>query len=309
MARSTTALSKPDIYRQITDRIVAAVEANPANPTMPWHRSGLSTVMPTNAATGNSYRGINVVSLWADAQIRGFPFAVWASFKQWQSIGAQVRRGEKSALVVFYTDYQVDPDPQRPEDDGKRKVAKASHVFNCAQVDGYTPAEPPPPLPPLAKCAAAETFLAATGATIVIGGETACYRPSTDTIHMPDEDRFRNPDTAGRTDDWYAVTSHELAHWSGAATRLKREFGKRFGDNAYCVEEIVAELTSCFVMTRLGMAAAPRADHAQYIGHFIRLMKSDSRAVFAAAAKAAEATDYLFGLAGERLVEPSGRDA
>ena len=101
--------------------------------------------MPVNANTGKTYRGINVVSLWADAQMRDFPYAVWASYKQWHEIGAQVRKGEKSALVVFYKEFEVDPTPEDEHDDGKRFVAKASHVFNAAQVDGYTPAEPPPP--------------------------------------------------------------------------------------------------------------------------------------------------------------------
>jgi antirestriction protein ArdC len=292
---AATSLRPPtrDVYQSITDRIVAAVEANPANPTMPWHRTGLSTVMPTNAATGNKYRGINVVALWAEAQIREFPYAVWSSYKQWQSIGAQVRKGERASTVVFYRDYSVEPDPENPDDDGKRFVAKASSVFNSSQVDGYTPAEPPPPLPPLERNALAEAFIAATKADIRIGGESAYYRPSSDHIQMPDENLFRDPITEIRSTDWYSVICHELGHWSGATKRLNRQFGKKFGDQAYCVEELVGELTSAFVTTSLGLTPTPRPDHAQYIAHYLRLMRSEPRAIFAAAAKAAEAADYL----------------
>jgi antirestriction protein ArdC len=201
--------------------------------------------------------------------------------------------------VVFYKDYEVDPDPAKPDDDGKRVVAKASTVFNASQVDGYTPAEPPPALPPLERDARIEAFIAATKADIRVGGESAFYRPSTDHIQMPDENLFRNPDSQTRSTDWYSVVFHELAHWSGAEKRLNRQFGKRFGDQAYCVEELVGELTSAFVSTSLGLTPTPRADHAQYIAHFVRLMKSDKSAIFAAAAKAAQAADYLAGFSSE----------
>ncbi len=271
MSRSSTSLRQParDIYQTVTDRIVAAVEANPAKPEMPWPRSGLSTLLPTNAATGKTYRGINIVGLWAEAQLRGSPYAVWSSYKQWQEIGAQVRKGEKAAFGVFYKDYEVDPDPAKPDDDGKRVVAKASTVFNANQVDGYTPAEPPPTLPPLERDARIEAFIAATKADIRSGGESAFYRPSTDHIQMPDENLFRNPDTQTRSTDWYSVIFHELGQWRGAEKRLNRQFGKRFGDQAYCVEELVGKLTSAFVSTSLGLTPTPRADHAQYIAHFL----------------------------------------
>jgi antirestriction protein ArdC len=293
MARSSTALSPRDVYQTVTDRIVAAIEANPAKPEMPWHRSGLATFIPLNAHTENKYRGINVVSLWAEAQIRDFPYAVWASYKQWQGLGAQVRKGEKAANVVFYKEFKVDADPEREDDDGKRFVAKMSSVFNAAQVDGYTPADAPPPLPPLQRIARAETFFKATGASIVIGGDQAFYRPATDQIHMPDEDRFGAEDPHTRTEDWYRVLGHESAHWSGAEKRLNRTFGKRFGDQAYCVEELVGELTSAFVMASLGISPQPRADHAHYLSQYLKLMKADKSAIFAAAAKAAQAADYL----------------
>ena len=308
MSRHSTSLSSParDVYQSVTDRILAAVEADPANPTLPWHRSGLATLLPTNAATGNDYRGINIVALWAEAQLRGFPYAVWASYRQWAGLGAQVRKGEKGSLVVFYKEYETDPDPEQDGDDGKRLVIKSSHVFNAAQVDGYPPAEPPPPLPPIERNARAEAFVAATGARIEIGGESAFFRPATDTIHMPDEDRFREAETALRSADWYCVLAHELGHFSGMPHRLDRQFGKRFGDEAYCVEELVAELTSAFVVTRLGITPQPRADHARYIAHYLRLMKSDSRAIFAAAAKAAEASDYLFAFSGQ--AEPGAQE-
>lgn len=308
MSRRSSSLRSPsrDIYQTVTDRIIAAVEANPAHPAMPWHRSGLSTLLPTNAATGNDYRGINIVALWAEAQIRGFPYAVWASYRQWAALGAQVRKGESGALVVFYKELDVPPDPDNVDDQGKRRIIKSSFVFNSAQVDSYTPAQAPIPLPALDRVAQAEAFATATGARIETGGENAYYCAATDHIQMPDEDRFRASDARARSEDWYSVLAHELGHWTGAKHRLARQFGKRFGDHAYCAEELVAELTSAFVVASLGITPRPRDDHAQYIAHYLKLMRADKRAIFTAAAKAAEATEFLKGFSTSTALGESG---
>ena len=113
---------------------------------------------------------------------------------------------------------------------------------------------------------------------------------------MPDEARFIATDGRSRTEAWYAVLGHEVTHWSGAATRLDREFGKRFGDDAYCFEEACAELGASFISARLGIAAEPHPDHARYIHHWLTVMKANPRALFAAAAKAQAAVAYLDGL-------------
>ncbi len=75
--------------------------------------------------------------------------------------------------------------------------------------------------------------------------------------------------------------------------RCNRELGKRFGDNAYSVEELIAELTAAFVCAHLGLSTEPRPDHAQYIASWLRVLKADSKAVFTAASKAQQAADYI----------------
>lgn len=282
-----------DIHQTVTDQIVAAIVSGAGEARLPWHRTGASSILPRNAATGKAYNGINVLMLWATCQERSYERSLWGTYRQWQALDAQVRKGEKASLVVFYKQYEAEPDPADESDDGLRRVARASWVFNVAQVDGYQPEAPLPPMPPLERNARAEAFIAATGATIHVGGESAYYRPSTDSIQMPDEHLFREPDTGLRTADWYSVLTHELGHWSGASKRLDRQFGKRFGDDAYAMEELVAELTSAFTCAELGITIQPRPDHAHYIGHWMRVMKADTRAVFTAAAKASEAARYL----------------
>lgn len=282
-----------DIHAEITTQLIAAIESDPGKPIMPWRRSGKPLFMPSNALTHNAYNGINIVSLWVSAEVHGYSLPVWATYKQWSEIGAQVRKGEKSSLVVFYKEFEAQPDPDNAEDDGKRRVARASYVFNASQVDGYAIPDSPQPLGPIERIEAADRFIAATGARVEHGGDRAFYRPSTDHIQMPDEGLFCGTDTMTRDEGYYATIVHELTHWSGAKHRLDREFGKRFGDQAYCAEELVAEVASAILCAELGITQDVRADHAQYLAQWLQLMKSDSRAIFTAAAKASEAVGYL----------------
>jgi antirestriction protein ArdC len=282
-----------DIHSEITASLIAAIEADPGKPCMPWRRSSGPLFMPVNALTHNAYNGINVVSLWVAAECLGYTAPVWATYRQWSELGCQVRKGEKSSLVVFYKEYESEPDPDKADDDGKRRVARASHVFNASQVDGYTAPDAPQPLGPIERLEAVDRFIVATGASIQHGGDRAFYRPSTDHIQMPEEGLFCGTDTMTRSEGYYATVTHELTHWSGAKHRLARDMGKRFGDAAYAAEELVAEIASAFLCAELGITQDTRADHAQYLAQWLTLMKADSRAVFAAAAKASEAVAYL----------------
>ena len=296
---SSARAPRRDIHAEITDKLIAAIEADPGQPTMPWRRSSRPLFMPENALTRNAYNGINVVSLWVAAECLGYSTPVWATYKQWSELGAQVRKGEKSSLVVFYKQYDADPNPDDTDDDGKRRVARASSVFNAAQVDGYAFPESPQPLGPVERIEAADRFVTATGARIAHGGERAFYRRSTDHIQMPDERLFCGTGSMTRTEGYYATLTHKLTHWSGASTRLARDMGKRFGDAAYAAEELVAEIASAFLCAELGITQDTRADRAQYLAQWLKLMKSDSRAIFTAAAKASEAVAYL-----KRLQQP-----
>jgi antirestriction protein ArdC len=99
-----------------------------------------------------------------------------------------------------------------------------------------------------------------------------------------------------RTEGYYATSAHEHLHWSGAAHRLNREFGKRFGDRATAAEELVAEIGAAFLAAELQFTQDTRPDHAQYLAHWMKLLKDDPKAIFTAAAKASQAVTYLKGL-------------
>jgi antirestriction protein ArdC len=299
---------KRDLHAEITQALIAAIEKDPGKPIMPWRRTGGAPLwLPENALTKNRYNGINVVSLWVAAEAKGYSTPIWASYKQWAQLGAQVRGGEKASLVVFYKEFTGEPNPDDQNDDGTRRVARASYVFNAAQIDGYAVGEPPERLGPVARIEAVDHFLKQTGARIEAAGERAYYRPSTDTIHMPDEGLFTGSDTMNRSEAWYATALHESTHWSGAKHRLNRDFGKRFGDQQYVAEELVAEIASAFLCAELSVTQDTRPDHAQYLAHWLKLLKDDNRAIFAAAAKASEAVTYLKSLQQPEPEPPGGR--
>ena len=141
-----------------------------------------------------------------------------------------------------------------------------------------------------------------TRAQVRHGGTSAFFRPGDDFIQMPERERFVGSDTSTTTEAYYGTLLHELTHWTGPSRRCDRQFGKRFGDDAYAAEELVAELGAAFLCAELGITATPRPDHAAYIDHWLRIMKGDKKAIFTAASKASQAVDFLASLQ-ERATE------
>lgn len=194
--------SRADIYQRITDRIAAAIEAGAGEWRMPWHpgADGAAPGLPVNAVTGKPYRGVNTIVLWAAAQAEGYPSAVWATYRQWQELGAQVRRSEQSSPIVFWKISDKDEQDEAGDstgdgaEDGRRSrvFARGYVVFNAAQVDGYQ-APALPVLPEAERIGHAEAFFAALGADIRHGGARACYVPSLDQIRMPPFPAFATP--------------------------------------------------------------------------------------------------------------------
>jgi len=138
---------------------------------------------------------------------------------------------------------------------------------------------------------AAERFFAATGAVVRHGGDKAYYAPRPDIIQLPAPESFRDAESYG------ATKAHELTHWTSHSQRLARDFGgKRFGDTGYAREELVAELGAAFLCADLGITPDPREGHASYIAHWLKVLREDKRAIFAVAAHAQRAVDYLHAL-------------
>lgn len=276
-----------DVHTAVTDAIIKTLEAGEQGSWQcPWHRRGGSG-LPVNVKTGKSYRGINTLMLWCESQARGYSDNRWGTYKQWQETGAQVRKGERSSLIVFFKEYEA---REGDEDTRKRWVARASYGFNAAQVEGAPEAGEPMPPSEWVIPEVFDGFMHRTGATVIHGGDTACYVPSQDLIKLPERSAFH-------TAHGYASTAlHELTHWSGSKTRLDRDLSGRFKSQAYAAEELVAELGSAFLAAELGLEAEPHPNHASYLASWLTLLKSDPKAIFTAASAASRAASYLASL-------------
>lgn len=289
-----------DIHQHVTDAIVAFIEANPGEYRMPWQRSALAASMPRNAVTKAHYSGINSLICWTVSEKHQYPSTLFATFKQWQSIGAQVRSGEKGTPIVFYKSYEVEPSSE--DDDGSRLAIRYSHVFNAAQVDGF---EVPvlAPMEPLRRHETMMRILANSGIDVRYGGDAAYYVQTADYVQLPDECRFRQSDAAERMFQFESTAAHELVHASGHPSRLGRDLSGRFSSFSYACEELVAELGAAYICAELGISAEPRKDHAQYLAHWLAVMKADKKAIFTAAAKASEAARYLLDFIREEVTD------
>jgi antirestriction protein ArdC len=265
---------------------------------MPWHTSGRFAFSPINATSKKPYRGINTVCLWAAAQAKGYESGEWATYQQWQERGAQVRKGERSTLVVFWKFAQDSAESQADEhtaNSSRLLFTRGYSVFNAAQVDGYAPkVDESRPMPE--RIAQADAFFSSIGADVRHGGNQAFYSPASDHIQMPPFAAF------SENVSYYSVLAHEHTHWTTNTGRCDRQLGKRFGDNAYAAEELIAELGAAFTCAHLGLSTEPRPDHAAYIKSWLTVLKADKRAIFTAASKAQTATDWMVARAGRATV-------
>jgi antirestriction protein ArdC len=299
-----------DIHAEITATILEQLEAaKPGDFCLPWH-CPTGGGMPSNTLTRRAYRGGNSLFLMIIGYRRRYTTSQWATYKQWQELGAQVRRGQKSVpITVPIVISGDDPDDAVLHDDGSDAKStrfvryKAGYVFNRDQVEGYTdPAEGAlPQADSISSIDKAEALVAASGADIRIGGHQAFYSPSEDSITMPDRARFFDTDTRSATEGWYSTLLHELVHWTGAKPRLARKrFMPNQGDSKqdYAFEELIAEFGSAFLSAHTGVSATLREDHTHYIADWITVLKSDSKAFFRAASAAEKAADYLLAKFG-----------
>lgn len=287
-----------DVYQTVTDKIVAALESAQKwnKPWLAAFDGGNGLVRPVNATTGKGYRGINVPILWT----AGRESNSWATYKQWNGAGAQVRKGEKGTQIVVWKTWTpadgAAPAGDEPGKPAPRLFARAYTVFNSEQVDGWEAAPAPVAGPAFDPIAAAESFVASTGADIRHGGGRAFYTPSHDFIQMPERAKFVGTPTSTAAESYYGTMLHELVHWTGKAERCNRDFSGRFGTEAYAFEELVAELGAAFLSADLLVRSDPRPDHAQYIKSWLEVLKGDKRAVFTAASKAEQAAGFLAAL-------------
>lgn len=292
-----------DIYESITTKIVNALEEGTTQQSWvrPWKRSPAMNGLP-HSIDGRVYRGINVPVLLSTEHASN----VWGTYKAWQKHGAQVRKGEKGELVVFWkrTTYKA-TNSEGEEEERQGLLAKGYHVFAAEQVEGFDlaghVAKTRSGLPCLAERLehverVTTRYFQTEGLTLAHGGDRAFYAPSRDQIQMPLMEAFTS------TEGYYSTLLHEAGHSTGHDKRLNRQFGERFGDDAYAFEELVAELASAMLSGSLNITDEPRPDHARYLASWLSVLKRDKRAIFTAASKAQAAADRVLQYATDEAM-------
>ena len=292
-ARARAGQDRATLYSEITDKIIAELEAGRVPWVQPWGTAAAkaSLAMPKNAATQRRYSGINVLILWASVIERGFAGQSWLTFRQALGLGGNVRKGEHGTTVVYADRFTPDEERRRAERDGDEPNAipflKRFTVFNTDQCESLPEGlvTAPAPIPEGLVLPHAEALIAATGADFRIGGERAFYSPIHDFIQVPRPDAYFEPI------NWHRTALHELGHWVGHTSRLGRDLSGSFGSALYAKEELIAEMASAFVCASLGIV--PTVRHADYIGSWLEILRGDDRAIVRAASAASKAADYL----------------
>lgn len=291
-------------YDDITDKIIAELEAGRAPWVQPWGSAAAKAppAMPRNAATGRHYSGINVLILWGAVIQHGFPGQSWLTFRQALSLGGNVRKGEHGTTVVYADRFTPEDEKRRTHETGEDAAPipflKRFTVFNAAQCDGLPDniaAIAPPPPPGLIE-PRVEALIEATGIDFRIGGDRAFYVPAHDYVQVPPPQAYFEPI------NWHRTALHELGHASGHASRLGRDLTGGFGTKKYAFEELVAEINAAFCCASLGIV--PTVRHADYIGAWLEVLREDNRAIVRAASQASKAADWLLGFLSDADLGP-----
>ncbi|WP_162819843.1 ArdC family protein [Kordia sp. SMS9] len=288
---------KTDIHQDITDQIITLLERVDIDDYQPPFASLATQGLPENPTTGNQYQGVNILSLWFNQEVKNFTSNEWATFNQWKTAGANVRKGEKGSRIIFYkTLIHSDKNEHGKIEERKVPMLRTYTVFNANQVDNYnyTHGSLPSQIDKVRRIDLVDAFCKGTGADIRGNKNGAYYSTKKDCINMPPTASFLDTKYASATENYYATLLHELTHWTGAQDRLNRDWDDiATNQTTYAFEELIAELGAAFLCAQYGIAQTLAPDHAIYIKSWLKALRNDKTHVFKAAAQAMKATQYL----------------
>ena len=284
-----------DLYQQVTDRIIEALQAGTSPWVCPW-KGGNPT--PINLSTKKPYRGINVLLLNLQAIANNFRNNQWLTFNQAKQLGGKVRRGEQGVDIVFFKMVEFEDDTKQESTDPKViPLLRTYSVFNIDQIEGL----PSELVSSFQKTYTwegnekAEQLITDSGAVISYGGIQAFYQPNADVIQLPDMLDFKT------ASDYYATALHELTHWTGHQSRCNRTLTSSKTIHPYAFEELVAEMGAAFLCAHCQIPG--QLQHESYIASWLKALKDDKRLIFTAASLAQKAADYLLHY---NHLEPTG---
>ena len=301
-----TGSDRTNLYDEITDKIIADLEAGRFPWVQPWGKAEAKAPLglPNNASTGRAYSGINILILWGAVVQHGFPGQGWLTYRQAAALGGNVRKGEHGTTVVYADRFIPEDEKRRARESGEEAQAipflKRFTVFNTAQCEGLpddiivaAPLPPPGLIEPTV-----DALIKATAIDFRIGGDRAFYMPALDYVAVPPPQAYFEPI------NWHRTALHEIGHASGHHSRLNRDLSGSFGTRKYAFEELVAEMSSAFCCASLGIV--PTVRHADYIGSWLEVLREDNRAIVRAASQASRAADWILSFLPETDAPAAG---
>ncbi len=290
-----------EIRAELTQRIVEALKQGVIPWRKPWRSVADPVRLPTNAVTRRPYNGFNVLNLQLAAQLAGYPAGLWASYNQWRSAGAQVRKGEKATTIILFKPVTKVEKGEDGEADKTKSfpLLKTWSVFNIAQVDGEIAEKYQVTTAPTGTKfenvdrAEFDRAVAATGADIRFGGNKAAYhRPPGDFIIVPHEEQFHDFPAYAET------VLHEITHWSEWRTGWT---------GSYAEGELRAEIGACFLATALGIPnSSDLTNHTSYIQSWLQALENDPKFIFRASAASSKAVDFILAFSHPKTDKEAG---
>ena len=276
-------MKKVSIHKKIADQVIEAMKTSGNNWIQSW--AVPSDQQPTSVVTGEVYTGVNWLILSLAKFDQNFTTGNWATYRGWQKLGAQVKKGSKGHQIIYFNTVKIDD--QNSEESKTIPYAKPYTVFNADQVEGYDFSEVEAMFHDMPDTVA-DDLANKIGVKIINDNKTqALYIPSKDTINMPMQSQFKDPES-------YAATLlHEIVHWTSHKDRCNRNIKNKYGTKDYAFEELIAELGSAMLCGSLNISTRPREEHAKYLNSWIAKLSENPKAIFSASAKAQKAVNFI----------------
>jgi len=291
------------ILEQFAKEVIDSMKKNNGR----WEKMFGDNIDAINSVTNNRYRGINQLMLSFTSKNKEYKNNIWATYKQWESLNAQVNKGEKGTGIVFYKPAKyVSKKTGKPvpsgtilDDKVEKKtwrVLRASTVFNVSQVD-LTNSEYKIPVIKTGKqysIDAIDSFITSTEVEIKNEDNNRCfYVPSKDYINMTPKEFFKDTKDSDATVNYYSVLFHELTHATGHKNRLDRK--DKFDDHtkSYAFEELIAETGAILFGKHFKIEKTIRPNHAQYLNSWIKALQKDFSFLTGAIAQASRSFEYF----------------
>jgi antirestriction protein ArdC len=279
-----------DIAQTITDKIISELEKGSTPWVKPWKRlrGTPGHGMPYNPVSGTVYSGMN--HIWLSMMQGAYPSPYWLTLRHANQIGGHVKANEKGTPIVAFKIVRKETLVNGKKETSAYPMIRHHYVYNVAQCEDITipdmPVEPEPTFNPDSSVMALVDKLGLENG-LTHSGDSAFYSPTRDFISMPPMAAFNS------ANGYHSTLLHESVHATGHKSRLDRDFSKRFGDESYAFEELVAELGAAMLCAHCGIDGEMQENHVAYIANWLTVLKNDKKAILTASAKAQQALDWL----------------